>query len=181
MYMLKYLGQNAQIAVGRGFVDGNSAAHITGGTNTLGMDYGETTGQIQCSLFGLEDFWGNIYEWIDGIYSDSNRKIKVSDGSYNDTGSGYTDAGTQSFSSNISGYMKDTNGTSIAGFTSSSTTYGSDSTYFCDGADVNANRLADFGGIWGNASFAGVFRLGVDRSASTSAAGIGSRLMYMKS
>ena len=180
MYMLKYLGQNAQLAIGRGFVDGNSAAHATGGTNALGMDYGETTGKVQCSLFGLEDFYGNISEFVDGIYSDSNRKMKVSDGSYNDTGNGYTDAGTSSLSSNINGYAKDTNGTSIAGFTPSSFTYGSDSTYFCDYANVLADRLAFFGGSWDAASTAGVFRLGVNRTASYSNADYSSRLMYMK-
>jgi hypothetical protein len=181
MYMLKYLGQNAQIAIGRGFVDGNSAIYGAAGyTNNRGMDWGETTGKFPMTLFGLEDFYGNIWEFIDGIYSDSNRKIKVSDGSYNDTGSGYTDAGTQSFSSNISGYVKSTNGTSIAGFTPSSTTYGSDSTYFCDRAGVSADRLADFGGRWADASYAGVFRLYVSQSASFSDATIGSRLMYMK-
>lgn len=180
MYMLKYLGQNAQIAIGRGFVDGNSAIYgATGYTNSRGMDWGEITGKYPMTLFGLEDFYGNIYEFIDGIYSDSNRKIKVSDGSYNDTGSGYTDAGTSSFSRNISGYMKSANGTSIAGFTPSSTIYGSDSTYFCDSANVYADRLAYFGGDLFDASNAGVFRLRVYRSASDSAAGIGSRLMYM--
>lgn len=180
MYMLKYLGQNAQIAVGRGFVDGNSAVYgATGYTNSRGIDWGETTGKYPMTLFGLEDFYGNIWEFIDGIYSDSNRKIKVSDGSYNDTGSGYTDAGTSSLSSNIAGYMKDVNGTSIAGFTPSSTTYGSDSTYFCDSANVGADQLADFGGNWSAASYAGVFRLYVNLSASYSTAYIGSRLMYL--
>lgn len=180
MYMLKYLGQNAQLAIGRGFVDGNSAAHATGGTNALGMDYGETTGKVQCSLFGLEDFYGNIWEFIDGIYSNSSRQLSVTDGNYNDTGSGYTDAGTSSFSSNINGYIKGTNGTSIAGFTPSSTTYGSDSTYFCDNARVYAGRVAVFGGSWSDASTAGVFHLFADPSASNLNAYFGSRLMYMK-
>lgn len=180
MYMLKYLGQNAQIAIGRGFVDGNSAIYgATGYTNDKGLDWGETTGKYPMTLFGLEDFYGNIWEFIDGIYSNSNRQLLVSDGSYNDTGSGYTDAGTSSFSSNISGYMKDTNGTSIAGFIPSSTTYGSDSTYFCDSAAVVADRLANFGGDWNNASYTGVFRLSVNRLASGSNATFGSRLMYM--
>lgn len=179
MYMLKYCGQNAQIAVGRGFVDGNSAAHVTGGTNALGMDYGEGTGKVQCSLFGLEDFWGNIWEFIDGIYSNSSRQLSVADGNYNDTGSGYTDAGTSSLSRNISGYMKDTNGTSIAGFTPSSTTYGSDSTYFCDNVNVFENRMAYFGGGWSHASQDGVFDFGVNPSVQSSGANYGSRLMYM--
>lgn len=180
MYMLKYLCQNAQIAIGRGFVDGNSRIYgATGYTNKKGMDWGETTGKYPMTLFGLEDFYGNIYEFIDGIYSDSNRKIKVSDGSYNDTGSGYTDAGTSSFSSDIDGRMKSANGTSIAGFTISSNTYGTDSTYFCDNANIRSNRLGSLGGRWVGASAVGVFCLTIDRQPSDLPTNVGSRLMYM--
>ena len=181
MYLLKYKGQNAQVAIGRGFVDGNSAIYgNTGYTNDKGMDYGESTGKYPMCLFGLEDFYGNIYEFIDGIYSNANRQLLVADGNFNDTGSGYTDAGTATFGSNISGYMKDANGTNLAGFTLSSTSYGSETTYFCDYAYVYASRLAFFGGRWVNASNAGVFRLNVDLTASYAIAACGARLMYMK-
>ena len=179
MYLLKYKGQNAQIAVGRGFVDGNSDAHVTGGTNALGMDYGENTGTVQCSLFGLEDFWGSVYEFIDGIYSNSNRQISVADGNYNDTGSNYTDAGTSTFSSDISGYMIKPNGTNLAGFTPALQTYGSASTYFCDYAGVRTGRLACFGGGWNTGDLAGVFLLSGNRMASDVDTSYGARLMYM--
>jgi len=180
MYMLKYRGQNAQIAVGRGFVDGNSAIYgACGSTNAKGMDWGESTGKYPMRLFGLEDFYGNIYEFIDGIYSNSNRQILVADGNFNDTGSGYTSAGTATFSSNIGGYMKLPNGTNLAGFTPASTSYGSATTFFCDSANVYADRLAAFGGNWSDGDSAGVFPLFVYRSASISIATYGGRLMYM--
>ena len=178
MYLLKYKGQNAQVAIGRGYVDGNSSAHATGGTNANGMDYGTSSGSVQMKLFGLEDFYGNIYEFIDGIYCNGNRQVYVADGNFNDTGSGYTDAGTQSFSSNVGGYLRYPNGTNLAGFTNGKQTYGTDSTFFCDSAYVYASRLAGFGGNWDAAS-AGVFQLGVYRSASDAYAYYGARLMYM--
>ena len=182
MYLLKYKGQNPQIAIGRGFVDGNSSAHATGGTNTRGMDWGESTGTDQMKLFGLEDFYGNVYEWIDGIWSNANRQIYVADGNFNDTGSNYTSAGTSSSSSNITGYMRYPNGTNLAGFTlSTNSNKGTDSTYFCASADVDASRLASFGGYWYAASYAGVFRLGVSRTASAAIASVGGRLMFMRS
>ena len=181
MYLLKYRGQNAQIAVGRGFVDENSAIYgACGYTNDKGMDWGEATGKYPMCLFGLEDFYGNIYEFIDGIYSNSNRQILVADGNFNDTGSGYTDAGTATFGSNISGYMQTPNGTNLAGFTPASQTYGSETTYFCDYAYVAADRLAYFGGHWNNKSYAGVFRLDVFQTASAANSYYGARLMYMK-
>ena len=181
MYMLKYLGANAQIAVGRGFVDSNSAAHVTGGTNALGMDYGENTGNVQCSLFGLEDFWGNVWEFIDGIYCNSSRQLSATDGNYNDTGSGYTTISSATASSDWNKYLRYPVGTSEGGFAPlvSNTNGGSDSTYFCDGANAYADRLASFGGRWNEVSYAGVFPLCVNRSASYSTAYVGSRLMYM--
>ena len=181
MYLIKYRGQNAQNVIGRGFVDGNSAIYgATGYTNDKGMDWGESTGKYPMKLFGQEDFYGNIYEFIDGIWSNANRQLSASDGNYNDTGSGYTDLGTSTFSSNISGYLMDVNGTTHAGFTPSSQSYGSETTYFCDAATVYASRMAYFGGNWTNGSNAGVFRLYVNPTASYSNTNCGARLMFMK-
>lgn len=180
MYLLKYKGQNAQIAIGRGFVDDNSSAHATGGTNARGMDWGENTGKDQMKLFGIEDFYGNVFEFIDGIWSNANRQIYVADGNYNDTGSNYTSAGTTSSGSNLSGYMRYPNGTNLAGFTlSTNSNKGTDSTYFCDFALVSASGLAYFGGDWSAASPAGVFRFYVTLTASYAYASVGGRLMYL--
>lgn len=180
MYLLKYKGQNAQVALGRGYVDG-SAATTTGNTNTNGMDYGTSSGTQQVKLFGLEDFYGNVWEFIDGLYSDANRKLYVADGNFNNTGSNYTDANTSAFNSNISGYLRYPVGTNLAGFNGGSQTYGTDLTYFCDYAYVAASRLAGFGGFWNAASYAGVFRLYVDLSAWSSYAYYGARLMFLPS
>jgi len=179
MYLLKYKGQNAQVAIGRGYVDGNTSAYMTGMTDQRGMDWGESTGKDQMKLFGLEDFYGNIYEFIDGLWSDSSRKLWVADGNYNDTGSNYTDTGSSTFSSNLSGYLRYPAGTNLAGFNAGSTTYGDASTFFCDSAYVGNSRLAFFGGSWNNGDYAGVFRLYVSRTASSSGADYGGRLMYM--
>ena len=184
MYLLKYKGQNAQIAVGRGFVDGNSAIYgACGYTNNKGMDWGESTGKYPMKLFGLEDFYGNIYEFIDGIYSNSNRSLLAADGNYNDTGSGYITISSATASSNWSEYMRYPVGTNDGGFAPlvSNTDKGSATTYFCDYAYVGADRLAYFGGSWSYGDRAGVFRLDVGPSASDAAANYGARLMFFPS
>lgn len=177
MYLLKYKNLNSQVAVGRGYVDGNSAAIATGGTNAKGMDFGETTGKLQMKLFGLEDFWGNVWEWIDGIVTTSTRNMLTATTGFNDTGSGYTDQG-QGATADIGGYMNKPQGSTKTGFLAKEVS-GSETTYFCDSAYLCASCVACFGGNWGGASNAGAFRLYVIYAASVSVASIAARLMYL--
>ena len=177
MYLLKYKNLNSQVAVGRGYVDANSAAIATGGTNAKGMDFGETTGKLQMKLFGLEDFWGNIWEWIDGIVTNSTRNMLTATTGFNDTGSGYTDQG-QGATADIGGYMSKPQGSTKTGFIAKEVS-GSETTYFCDSATLYASCVAYFGGTWGTASNAGAFLLDVNYAASSSSAGVAARLMYL--
>lgn len=177
MYLLKYKNLNSQVAVGRGYVDGNSAAIATGGTNAKGMDFGETTGKLQMKLFGLEDFWGNVWEWIDGIVTTSTRNMLTATTGFNDTGSGYTDQG-QGATADIGGYMSKPQGSTKTGFLAKEVS-GSETTYFRDYASLCASCVAHFGGNWRNASVAGAFHLYMNHAASNSAAYVAARLMYL--
>ena len=177
MYLLKYKNLDSQTAVGRGYVDENTAAIATGGTDKKGMDFGETTGKLQMKLFGLEDFWGNVYEWIDGVFSNSTRNILTATDGFNDTGAGYADQG-QGATADIGNYMSKPQGTTKRGFIAKEVS-GSETTYFCDSATLYASRVAYFGGSWSNASYAGAFRLSVYDSADGSSAAVAARLMYL--
>ena len=177
LYLIKYKNLDSQSALGRGYVDGNSAATNTGGTNQKGMFFGETTGKQQMKFLGIEDFWGNLPWWIDGLFSDSNRNIKTAFQNFNDTGSGYTDRG-QGATSDIGNYMSKPQGTSQTGFIAKEVS-GSASTYFCDYAYLCASRLPYFGGDWKYASAAGAFSLHVYLAASYSFSSLGGRLMYL--
>ena len=71
LYITEYGHPDSQTMIGRGYVDGNSAKINTGGTMQYGNStFGETTGKQQMSYRGIEDFWGNVYNWIDGYYLD---------------------------------------------------------------------------------------------------------------
>lgn len=182
MYLLKYKTLDSQAAVGRGYVDtgvssSTYSAASTGGTNTKGMDYGESGGLTQMKLFGLEDFWGNIYEWIDGLFCNANYHILTASENFNDTGSGYEDQG-QGATANIGNYMSKPQGTTKTGFIAKEVS-GSASTYFCDYAVLYASGLPCFGGDWGNASDTGAFRLNVAASASGVYPDVAARLMYL--
>jgi hypothetical protein len=77
MYMLKYLGQNQTTAFGLGLVNA-SAVHATGGTDALGLNYAESTGNVQCSMFGIEDMIGNSYKLVDGAAYTTANKLMAS-------------------------------------------------------------------------------------------------------
>lgn len=181
MYLLKYKGQDAQIVIGKGYTstENNTASIATGNTNTRGMDWGESTGTYQMKLFGLEDFYGNIYEFIDGIMTNSSSQLYVADGNYNDSGTNYTSAGTDALSSSMAaGFLRYPNGTNLAGFTLKTESYGLDSTYFCDYTFIYSSRVASFGGAWGMGLRAGVFTLNMSPNTSTANSNFGARLMY---
>lgn len=177
LFIIRFKNLDSQTALGRGYVDGNSAAINTGGTNTKSMFYGETGGKLQMKCFGIEDLWGNVFDWIDGLFSNANRNILTAFQGFNDTGSGYTDHG-QGATANIGNYMSKPQGTSERGFIAKEVA-GSATTYFSDYAHLNAGFLPIFGGDWYDASNAGVFRLNVYYSASSAYANVGGRLMYL--
>lgn len=187
MYLLKYKNLNSQETVGYGYVlSSHSAAIATGGTETWGMDcelikatnpsyMTDQNHHVKC--FGLEDFWGNIWEWIDGCVTNSTRNILTGNDNFNDSGSGYTDNG-QGATANIGNYMSKPQGTTKTGFLAKEVN-GSESTYFCDSADLYASCVAVFGGGWGHASGTGAFRLDVGGAASASSASVAARLMFL--
>lgn len=185
MYILKYKNLNSQTTVGYGCVSG-SGAIATGGTETWGMDcelikatnpsyMTDQKHHVKC--FGLEDFWGNIWEWIDGCVTNSKRNILTGNDNFNDSGSGYTDNG-QGATANIGNYMSKPQGTTKTGFLAKEVN-GSGTTYFCDATHLYASCVAYFGGPWDNDAEAGAFRLDVNNISSNSSAGIAARLMYL--
>jgi len=177
LFLIRYKNRNSQAALGRGYVDASAKAN-TGATNSNGMYYGSTSGTTHVKFAGIEDFWGNLYYWIDGLFSDSSRNILTAFDNYNDTGSGYTSRG-QGATSNIGNYMSKPQGTTETGFIAKEVS-GSSSTYFCDYASLIASRLAYFGGHWNDGDTAGAFRLDVNYSASYASSNLGGRLMYLK-
>lgn len=177
LFIVMFKNRDSQTALGRGYVDGNGAKINTGGANTKGLFYGETTGKQQVKFCGIEDFWGNCYYWIDGLFSNANRNILIGTESFNDTGSGYTDYG-QGATANLSGYISAVQGGTETGFIVKATG-GSESTHYPDYGYLNASCLPYFGGHWSSGSGAGAFTLRVSNSAAGSNAGVGARLVYL--
>ena len=190
LYIISHGTLGSQAAVGTGYVASSHSAGVnTGGTNAYGFDseiirasnpsyMTDQNHQVKC--LGLEDFWGNYWEFVDGLVSDANRNVMTCDIAKNfvTNGTGYKNNGNGGVTANIANYMKLPQGGSDAGFTARDVS-GSDSTYFCDYAYLSASCLAIFGGYWTYALSAGAFQLYVSPAFSLSAASVGCRLMYM--
>lgn len=181
LYVLKYGNLNSQSAVGMGYV-GGSSAQTTGATNSNGMCYGSTSTTSRVKLFGLEDLWGNVYQWLSGLYSDSSRNLLTTTDNFGTDTSTTTGAWEYSISSGVtsdsSGYMNKTQGTNSGGFVGKAFS-GSSSTYFADYGRLSASRWPFVGGYWDAGDSAGVFGCDVSSSASGAASYIGARLMYL--
>lgn len=109
LYLIKYADFNAQVKIGQGITEkaagtGNES-ELTGATAALGaVDTGGTNLEA-VSLFGLENWWGNIWEFTDGGGIKSDGFYVAPDRPYNNTLSGYTQIPCSPPLTN--GYLKD--------------------------------------------------------------------------
>ena len=180
MYILQYKGNlDSQNVHGWGLCAGDTRA--SGSGNTKGVMFGSSNTGQPIKLFGLEDTWGNVYQFVNNYYSNSNYHVTTTtDDTITDT-SKYTDRGSYGGSSYTSGYPTDCMGTTEAGFTGTYGNYnGSSSTYFCDYADFGANHVPIVGGYYGAGTYDGVFCFYCNYSrGSGSGSYTGSRLGYL--
>lgn len=183
MYLLKYKGQNHVSAIGYGNIN-KGGALSTGGTNTRGMDWGNTSNKkVQMKLFGLEDFYGNLFEFIDGYYiSDysSGKKILVADGDYGSySKSRYVDSGAIGDDYN---YLRYPQGNNIAGFViKHASQAGAVGCYFNGYQTTYEDRWLKYGSCFssGNDEHGGLFNFDPWDGSYTFDSTICARLMYI--
>ena len=191
LYLIKYGDRNGQTAVGKGVVNASASyvsgyntvnvADISAATNTLtsGMTFGTTAnGTTHMRLFGIEDFWGCIWEWVDGLTTDSSRNIITSWNSFSNEGIAATTISTASgLTANANGWNKNVAGNTAAGFMPIEFG-GSSSTYWAGNGALYASCVLRFGGRWTAGDQAGPFILHASLAASFASADFGARLSY---
>ncbi|MCF8009524.1 MAG: hypothetical protein K9K32_07130, partial [Halanaerobiales bacterium] len=198
LYYIEYANMNIQSTISEGItnLDSGSGNHSqnTGHTSSLGNDSGEVvisslengaTGATEtyaCSYRGIENPFGNIWEFMDGLFIKDDGYYFESDiNNWNNDGNGYTHIHTQPI--NTSGYIDNIsyyNGFDF-GFIGESTSGGS-SSYLCDyqwSHDSGEVNIARVGGYWNHGSQAGVSSLHLHRVASASIRSISARLLYI--
>lgn len=176
LYLIKYKNRNSQSAIGMGFVnatwDGTKKAKSTGATNNRPIDWGEQTGLQQMCLFGIEDFWGNVWEWNEGIIKKTDDKIYLSNTGFNDNGNNYTFVSLSA----PQGYISKT----TRGFLPTQTV-GSTNMYYCDHFWFAAGTLVAglFGGDWDRGADVGCFCLHLNDAPSSVGVTLGARLCFL--
>lgn len=179
LFVLQFGGLNSQLALGQGYVSA-SAYRNTGANNQNGMNYGTTTATAATDtikFLGIEDFWGNLYQWVDGYRcgTSGTNVVLVADGNFNDTASDYASY-SQAPVTNGS-YTKSIVGDNNLAFTPADLT-GSSSTYYCDYGYLGAGCVPVFGGYRSSGASAGAFCFYCAYSASGAYADVGARLLF---
>lgn len=180
LYVMKYGNLNSQVALGQGYTRG-SEAQSTGATNTQGMCYGNpNSGTDRMKLFGLEDLWGNVLQFISGLYSDINRNLLTTTDNFgvNTSASAWEYNVSSGTIGSVGGYMRESQGTNNGGFVTKVGS-GSSTTYYSDIVLIYASKFPAVGGNWDDRNTVGVFYCDVAYLMSDSYASIGSRLMYL--
>lgn len=177
LYLVEYSSMDSQTAIGQGYV-GSSSPRSTGGTSVYGNStYGSTSSTTQVSYRGIEDIWGNLNLFIDGLYANSNRDLLIGNRAFNDTGSGYTKTVVSGVTSDNSGFISDIIPDPFAGF-AAKTISGSSSTGLYDWGGTYANCMPVSGGAYNDGSYGGMFFLNINRTASYTGTFVGTRLAY---
>lgn len=173
---------DGQTACGQGWVS-MSESNITGSTNSLGdrSGYvGDTNGEASMRWRGIEDYWGNVWEFVNGFM--------ISDLGYhytNDVTKFLNIGAMETYAKDLSvkvpnGYITDME--KIPGkewMMIPKSTGGSASTYWCDhfwSQDPTEQNIALAGGSWGNGASCGPACWTCDYVSSGSYSSIGARL-----
>ena len=182
LYLIEFADTNCQAKIGAGR-SGASSALQTGTTDVMTYHTGRPSGtedEVGVKYRGMENLWGNVYEWTDGAnfidrvpYYSTNR-----DSYADDITEGYTACGGQNPGD---GYITKQRYVEALDWCISQpdAVGGSETTYFPDYHYYNTgNRILAVGGVWDNGGFCGLFYWNCSCDASHSASYYGSRLSY---
>lgn len=169
---------DSQTAFGYGYYTGGTSSSPnylqTGGASDKGQFYGTSKTRDYVKVFHIENWWGDVWERIEGCVTNANSRILVkSTAPYNTTGSGYVDTGV-------------TPGGTSGGYISAckmtehglipATASGSETTQYPDGLWYAASCYALVGGVCNSGFHVGCLALHVTDAVSHAAWHIGAAL-----
>ena len=155
----------------------NTTAIATGTLKAQPYFKGDAAGINDVKVFGIEGFWGNVWEGMAGLILNSGIKTKMTP-PYNFDGTGYTATGVTPGGTTGS-FVNTASVTDASGYVPK-TASGSGTTYYCDGLWFS-NAQIDYalvGGDWSNALLGGCRSVNLGTLASYVYVTFGSRLSY---
>ena len=190
LILVEFANNNVQTVIGRGYCDNTSSgAKInTGSCDTVSGLTGRpsgTDGLVDVVWHGIEGFWGNIWEFIDGVNMNVGKYYVCNDPSKyaDDITSNYIElsytGSTDWFSSYITNDGLDSGNNSHVMLPSAAGS-GSESTCQCDGCWSSTGlAVLKHGGSGNNGSLAGLFAADLFNGPSIAHESFGSRLQYI--
>lgn len=169
---------NVQQVYGNGYYTGGESATdlINSGTmNQKGLFYGYNTTNDNVKIFGIESYYGNVWDRIAGlIYTANTIKVKLTygteDGSstvgYNTNGTGYIEIPDSSITGSSGGYISKGYANNYGFFPKE--VNGSSSTFECDGCNFSSTgtNYALVGGGAATGFSTGIFRIALYKKIS---------------
>lgn len=182
LYIVEYADWNTQAKVGRGYCDRNNGAISTGGTDSMVYHTGRASGmdgKTAVQYRHIENLWGNVYQWVDGVNFTGSIVCACTDPSKyaDDTLTEYTNIGTGAASN---GYISALGISTTAPWAIYPTAVGgSETTYVPDYSWRFTGWLVlCVGSYWSSSSGAGLFCFCGDHSSSFSGSDVGARLLF---
>ena len=182
LYLVEFADWDSQSKVGRGYVDSNSSAINSGGTDSMTYHTGRasgTDGKTAVQYRHIENPWGNVFEWIDGInFSDGTVYVCTTPANYaDDTTTNYTNIGSKIQSN---GYISAIGASTAMPWAFYPTAVGgSETTYIPDYAYYYSGwRVLYVGGYWYNGGDAGLFYFNANNASSYAYSNVGARLLF---
>jgi hypothetical protein len=188
LYLVEFAHWNSQAKIGYG-CGNNSAAENLGASDSMPYHTGtmkssRTTYGVGTQYRWIEDLWGNVFDWVDGIYFSNADIYAIKKPSSFSDSSGGTKVGTRPTSSNEIKAWKDSTVNGYEWFVYPSDVYndGNYATYCCDHVYYGSSGvMLCFGGSSYQNLDRGLFYLYGGSSGGSSGASsfIGARLLYM--
>lgn len=186
LYLVEFADNDSQSVIGMGYTYASNRKHIATGScdsvpNLTGRPSG-TDGRTDVIYRGIEGFWGNGNEWVDGIncrygkYYVCNDPSKYAD----DTASNYE---LLAFTAPSTGFIREMGvDDNNSGIMMPSSASGSSSTYYCDYQYSDSDSfwyVCYRSGTWNYDLNVGLFYSVCHQTSSTSFSDTGSRLLYI--
>lgn len=174
LYMMKYGNPNSQSVVWQWYTSWSQSVAWGTTDSVRAATYWTTSGYQQIKLFWLENWWGNVWEWVWWAYL--NGKILYTQLSwYSWALSGWESTGNTIQSSSWMSSIVWNNKTLF--WNNAAVT--NNNTYYCDEVYSSNSGILSAGCSWGGGSSGWAFGLNWTNSANDAAAAIGTRLMYL--